>query len=207
MPPPRRANGRRRRREIRAGVDEVERRIVGRDLQLSGVLRLHRLCGHALPVAGAAGGLSAPASGHRGWVSENSGWWTCRRHGRCGPCEWRASAAQHLVGRQLGRMTMRVYAQRRGALAAKHPAHRAPVPRLPPGLPSTRTAAAASTTAGCTRTSRPAGGDAHRPAAPRGGHGHTGLALALLPTFIEATEPDLVPVSEPLREVSTPVGC
>ena len=64
-------------------------------------------------------------------VSENRSWWTCRAARPMWPCEWRAKCRSTWWAGNLG-MTMRVYAQaRRGALAAKHPAHRAPVPRLP----------------------------------------------------------------------------
>ncbi|MFO1226626.1 LysR family transcriptional regulator [Roseateles sp.] len=194
-------------REIRAGVDEVERRIVGRDLQLSGVLRLSTAFVamlYLLPEPLAAFRRQHP--GIEVEVSENSELVDMSRRTADVALRMAREVPQHLVGRQLGRMTMRVYAQRG---AAHLPQSIQPIERLCRDYPWFA----------FDKDSRSRFYDRwmHENILPQQvvmridllhpvvAMARTGLALALLPTFIEATEPDLVPVSEPLREVSTPV--
>lgn len=194
-------------RAMAPGVAELQRRILGRDLQLRGQLRL--TCAflatlYLLPVPLAAFARSHP--GIQVEISENSAVVDLSRRDADVALRMSASVPEHLVGRELGRLRMRVYA-RRGA----------------PGLPQ-----AIRPVAELCREHPWIGYDSERRQRffdrwmlenvppervvmrldllhPAVAMARTGLGLALLPTLVEAHEPDLLPVSEVLDEVGTPI--
>jgi len=194
-------------REMQQAIVEMQRRIVGRDLELQGVLRLTTAFVatlHLLPEALAAFRRTHP--GITVEVSENSALVDMSRRDADVALRMSRLVPEHLVGRNLGDLRMRVYA-RRGSTTL--PQRITPLPELcrdhpwigfdgerrtrffdrwmldhvPPAQVVMRL-------------------DLLRPAVAMA---RTGLALALLPTVIEDSEPELVAVSEVLPDVSTPV--
>ncbi|MBA4178243.1 MAG: LysR family transcriptional regulator [Leptothrix sp. (in: Bacteria)] len=205
-------------RHMAARADEIERQVLGRDRQLTGVLRVTTafvLMDHLLPqpladFARAYPGIETEvlenaflvdlASRH---ADTDQGW--TRREADVA-VRLSSHVAEHLVGRELGRTHCRVYALR-GA----------------PGLPQRVTPVDELVR------------DAPWVAFERDGlsrvHDHwlrrhlaqanvrvrvdifnakaamlrTGIGVGLLPTFMEARHPELVAVSEPIAELSQPV--
>ncbi|MFY7866354.1 LysR family transcriptional regulator [Roseateles sp.] len=194
-------------RQMRPAIAEMQRRILGRDLELHGSLRLTTAfiaSLYLLPEALAAFRRSHP--GIEVEVHENSHLVDMSRRDADVALRMNRVVPEHLVGRQVGEVRMRVYA-RRGA----------------PGLPQTvqpiENLCAHYPWIGFDRERRTRFFDRwmldhvaderivmridllH----PAVAMARTGVALALLPTLIEGHEPDLLPVSEVLNEVSTPV--
>nr|WP_316641539.1 LysR family transcriptional regulator [uncultured Roseateles sp.] len=194
-------------REMQQAIGEMQRRIVGRDLELQGALRLSTAFVatlHLLPEPLAAFRRAHP--GIQVEVSENSALVDMSRRDADVVLRMSRRVPEHLVGRSVGELRMRVYAQRGSAtlpqtltplpeLCRNHPwigydgerrsrfFDRWMLDHVPPGQVVMRL-------------------DLLHPAVAMA---RTGLALALLPTVIEASEPGLVAVSEVLPEVSTPV--
>jgi DNA-binding transcriptional LysR family regulator len=194
-------------RQMRPAIAEMQRRIVGRDLELHGTLRLTTAFIATLYLLPEA--LAAFRRGHPGIeveVNENSSLVDMSRRDADVALRMNRVVPEHLVGRQVGEVRMRVYA-RRGA------AH------LPQSITPTEDLCANYPWIGFDRERRSRFFDRwmldHVPPSsivvrldllhPAVAMARTGLALALLPTLIEGHEPDLLPVSEVLRDVSTPV--
>lgn len=199
-------------------AEEIERRVAGRDREMTGLLRVTTafvVMEHLLPEPLADFARSHPgievevvenaflADLSRRHAHESAGW--ARREAdvaiRLSP-----QVAEHLVGRPLGRSQCRVYA-RRGA----------------PGLPQTVQPLATllrdapwvaferdNTTRVYDQWMRK-----HLPATQvrlrvdifnaAAAMLHTGLAVGLLPSFMEQRHPELVPVSDPIPELAVPV--
>lgn len=199
-------------------ADEIERRVMGRDRELTGELRVTTafvLMEHLLPAPLASFARTYP--GIEVEVMENAFLVDLARRTAESARSWSqreadvavrisANVAEHLVGRQVGMSSVRVYALR-GA----------------PGLPQ------AVTPVGTLLKEAP------WVAFERDGQArvydrwmrqqlaqaqvrvrvdifnavaamlHTGIGVGILPTFMQARHPALVPVSEPIRELSVPV--
>jgi DNA-binding transcriptional LysR family regulator len=194
-------------REMQPGIAEMQRRILGRDLQLQGQLRLN--CAFIAMLYLLPEPLAAFARSHPGItveVSENSTVVDLSRRDADVALRMSGEVPEHLVGRKLGEMRMRVYA-RRGA--ADLPQQVLPIERL------------------C-RDYRWIGYDSERTRRffdrwmldhvpperivmrmdllhSAAAMARTGLGLALLPTLVEAFEPELVPVSDVLSDAGSPV--
>lgn len=205
-------------RRMAEQAEEIERRVVGRDRELTGLLRVTTafvLMEHLLPEPLADFARSYPgievevvenaflADLSRRHVAESAGW--ARREAdvaiRLSP-----QVAEHLVGRPLGTTQCRVYA-RRGA----------------PGLPQTEQSLAVlvkevpwvafehdSTARVYDQWMRQHLAQAevrlrvdifNAAAAML----HTGLAVGVLPTFMERRHPELLPVSAVIPELAVPV--
>lgn len=194
-------------REMAPAVADMQRRILGTDLQLQGTLRLTTAFVatlYLLPEPLAAFRRSHP--GIEVEVNENSSLVDMSRRDADVALRMSATVPEHLVGRQLGELRMRVYAKR-GAKGL--PQRMLPVDQLCRDYPWI----------GFDRERRTRFFDRwmleHVPAEnvvmrldllhPAVAMARTGLALALLPTSVEAYEPELRPVSEVLDDVSTPV--
>ncbi len=193
--------------EMRPAIAEMQRRIVGRDLQLQGTLRLSTAFVamlYLLPEALAAFRRSHP--GIEVEVNENSSLVDMSKRDADVALRMNRVVPEHLVGRRLGDVRMRVYAKRGQA-------------GLPQSILPVQELCANYPWIGFDRERRSRIFDRwmldHVPPAsivmrldllhPAVAMARTGLALALLPTLIEGHEPDLLPVSEVLAEVSTPV--
>ncbi|MCV2351517.1 LysR family transcriptional regulator [Paucibacter sp. Y2R2-4] len=194
-------------RQMRPAIAEMQRRILGRDLELQGSLRLTTAfiaTLYLLPEALAAFRRSHP--GIEVEVHENSNLVDMSRRDADVALRMNRVVPEHLVGRQVGEVRMRVYALR-GA------------PGLPQTVQPVEDLCAHYPWIGFDRERRSRFFDRwmldhvaderivmridllH----PAVAMARTGVALALLPTLIEGHEPDLLPVSEVLNEVSTPV--
>lgn len=194
-------------REMQQAIGEMQRRIVGRDLELQGVLRLTTAFVatlHLLPPALAAFRLAHP--GILVEVSENSALVDMSRRDADVALRMSRLVPEHLVGRSLGELRMRVYA-RRGSTTL--PQTLTPLPELCQEHPwigfdsERRTRFFDRWMLDHVKPERVVMRlDLLHPAVAMA---RTGLALALLPTVIEDSEPELVPVSEVLPDVSTPV--
>lgn len=194
-------------REMAPGVADMQRRILGRDLELQGQLRL--TCAFVAMLYLLPEPLAAFARSHPGIaveVNENSAVVDLSRRDADVALRMSREVPEHLVGRKLGELRMRVYA-RRGA--AHLPQGIQPIERLcreQPwiGYDSERT-----------RRFFDRWMLEHVPPEqvrmrldllhPAVAMARTGLGLALLPTLVEAHEPELVPVSEVLADVGTPI--
>jgi len=194
-------------REMAPAIAEMQRRILGADLQLQGTLRLTTAFVatlYLLPEPLAAFRRSHP--GIEVEVNENSSLVDMSRRDADVALRMSAKVPEHLVGRQLGELRMRVYAKRG---AANLPQRVLPTAQLCRDYPWI----------GFDRERRSRFFDRwmleHVPAEnvvmrldllhPAVAMARTGLALALLPTSVERYEPELVPVSPVLDDVSTPV--
>lgn len=194
-------------REMQPGIAELQRRILGRDLQLQGSLRLSTAFVATLYLLPEP--LAAFARSHPGIaveVQENSALVDMSSRDADVALRMSHEVPEHLVGRRLGTLHMRVYA-RRGA------------PGLPQAITPIEQLCCDFPWIGYDRERRRRFYDRwmldHVPPErivmrldllhPAVAMARTGLALALLPTIIEAHEPELLPVSEVLGDVSTPV--
>ncbi|MDT7833667.1 LysR family transcriptional regulator [Aquabacterium sp. OR-4] len=199
-------------------AEEIERRVSGRDRELTGPLRVTTafvVMEHLLPQPLAEFARTYPgievevvenaflADLSRRHADESSGW--ARREADVA-IRLSQQVAEHLVGRQLGMSQCRVYA-RRGA----------------PGLPQTVQPLAAllkdAPWVAFERDSQARVYDGWMrkhlaPSAVRvrvdifnaaAAMLHTGIGVALLPTFMEPRHPELVAVSEPIDELQVPV--
>lgn len=198
-------------------ADEIERRVLGRDRELGGLLRVATafvVMEHLLPQPLADFARRYP--GIEVEVVENASLVDLsRRASEAGPESRReadvalrlsANVAEHLVGRQLGQTHCRVYA-RRGA----------------PGLPQTVQPLAqlvrdapwvAFERDGVQRVYDRWMQQQLAPGQVRvrvdifnavAAMLRTGIGVGILPTFMEAAHPDLVAVSDPIAELSVPV--
>lgn len=193
-------------RRMRPGVDELARRIRGRDLALAGSVRLNT--SYIAMVYLLPGPLAAFSRAHPGIeveVTEASALADLSRRDADLALRLSRVVPEHLVGRRLGEVRFRIYA-RRGA----------------PGLPQ-------ATLPLAQLLDFPwIGYDRDRSATffERWMRAHvpherirlrvdlfhsmvsmlrTGLGVGLLPSFVEADEPELVAVSAPLEEIDTPL--
>ncbi|MEK8051958.1 LysR family transcriptional regulator [Ideonella sp. DXS22W] len=199
-------------------AEEIERRVTGRDRELTGPLRVTTAfvaMEHLLPqpladFARAFPGIEVEvvenafmADLSRRHADESSGW--ARREADVA-IRLSHQVAEHLVGRQLGMTQCRVYA-RRGA----------------PGLPQTvlplATLLKEAPWIAFERDSQARVYDhwmrKHLAQASvrlrvdifnaAAAMLHTGIGVAVLPTFMEARHPDLLPVSEVIPELAVPV--
>lgn len=193
--------------QLRPALQEMQRRILGRDLALSGTLRLnvaHIAMLYLLPEP-----LAAFARAHPGIaveVDEASQLVDLSRRDADVALRLSSQVPQHLVGRELGRARFRVYA-RRGDRTL--PQRRTSLERLIAEVPWI----------GYERDRRARFFD-------RWMHEHvppervvlrvdvlhsalamvrTGLGVAVLPSFVEPHEPLLVPVSDDIAALETPV--
>jgi DNA-binding transcriptional LysR family regulator len=198
-------------------ADEIERQVLGRDRELGGPLRVTTafvVMEHLLPRPLAEFAQRYP--GIEVEVVENAFLVDLSRRHAEGTGGARqeadvairlsANVAEHLVGRQLGPTQCRVYAQRHA-----------------PGLPQTvQPLATLLRDAPWIAFER----DANHRVYDRWMRQHlaqarvrarvdifnavaamlrTGLGVGILPTFMQASHPDLVPVSDPIPELSAPV--
>lgn len=194
-------------REMQPAIADMQRRILGRDLELQGSLRLttaYVAMLYLLPEPLAA--FSRKHPGIEVEVSENSALVDMSRRDADVALRMSREVPEHLVGRRLGELHMRVYAKR-GAKGL--PQSIKPLERLCRDYPWI----------GFDRERRGRFFDRwmleHVPPGqvvmrldllhPAAAMARTGLALALLPTLVEAYEPELQPVSEVLDDVHTPV--
>lgn len=197
-------------------ADEIERRVLGRDRELTGPLRLTTafvVMEHLLPQPLAD--FAAAYPGIEVEVVENAFLVDlARRHADTGPAQLQAdvalrlsaNVAEHLVGRPLGPTHCRVYALRG---AAGLPQALTPLPALlrdAPWVAFERDA----THRVYDRWMRTHLAHAHvrvrvdifNAAAAML---RTGIGVGVLPTFVAERHPELVAVSEPIPELSVPV--
>lgn len=194
-------------RRMQPQIDEMTRRIAGRDLQLTGTVRLNTsyiAMLYLLPEP-----LAAFARAHPGIeveVAEAMALVDLSRRDADVALRISTQVPQHLVGRQLGTVRFRVYA-RRGAPGL--PRQPLPLADLVDGLP-------------WIGYERDASGTFYQ----RWMRGHvppervrlrvdlfhsmaamlrTGLGVGALPTFVGAQEPELVAVSNDLAGLATPM--
>ena len=204
-------------RRMAEQADEIERRVLGRDRELGGLLRVATgfvVMEHLLPHPLADFARRYP--GIEVEVVENAALADLTRRADDGASDVRreadvalrlsAQVAEHLVGRQLGLTHCRVYA-RRGAPSLPQSVQPLPVLlREAPWIAFERDGAQRV----YDRWMR-----AHLPPAQvrvrvdifnaMAAMLHTGIGVGILPTFMEAAHPDLVAVSEPIPELSVPV--
>jgi DNA-binding transcriptional LysR family regulator len=199
-------------------VDEIERQVMGRDLELTGALRVTTafvIMDHLLPQPLAAFARTYP--GIEVEVVENAILVDLsRRHASPGQSWARleadvamrlsAQVAEHLVGRQLGTSHCRVYALR-GA------------PDLPQGITPLPVLLREAAWIVFGRDAQAQVydqwmGEQIKQAKVRARVDifnakaamiRTGLGVGVLPTFMEARHPELMPVSEPMPELAVPV--
>jgi len=188
-------------------VDEIERRLLGRDLRLTGSVRLTTAfvtMAYLLPAT-----LAAFAEAHPGIeveVAENSALLDLSRRQADVALRISHQVPQHWIGRSLGSARYKVYARRDGDGL---PQRRTPLASLlakAPWVSFEREIAA-------NRFGRWM--QQHVPAAQvrvrvdnfnsLASMLRTGLGVGVLPTFAEADEPDLIPVSAHIDDLETPV--
>lgn len=205
-------------------ADEIERQVLGRDRELTGPLRVTTafvLMDHLLPqpladFARAYPGievevvenavlvdLSRRQSGAAGQAGEHPSW---SRVEADVALRLSASVAEHLVGRQLGMTHCRAYARRGAPGLPQQVTPLAELLRDAPWVAFERDA----TQRVYDRWMRSALAqsqvrvrvDIFNAVASML---HTGIGIGVLPTFMSARHPDLVPVSETIPELSAPV--
>lgn len=201
-------------------ADEIERRVFGRDRELTGPLRVATafvIMEHLLPQPLAEFALAFP--GIEVEVIENAVLVDLSRRHADGAADWTrkeadvalrlsANVAEHLVGRQLGLTQCRIYA-RRGAPGL--PQAVTPLPQLlrdAPWVAFERDA----TQRIYDRWMRTHLDRAEVRVRVRvdifnavASMLHTGIGVGVLPTFMEPQHPDLVAVSEIIPELAVPV--
>ncbi len=194
-------------RAMAPGVAELQRRILGRDTALQGQLRLSTAFVAMLYLL--PGPLAAFARAHPGIaveISESSALVDLSRRDADVALRMSAQVPEHLVGRRLGEMRMRIYAARG---AADLPQAETPVPQLCQDYPWIGYERDRSSRFYDRWLRRHVAderivmrADLMQSAAAMA---RTGLGLALLPTLAEAHEPELMPVSAVLPDMSIPV--
>lgn len=204
-------------RRMAEQADEVERRVRGRDRELSGPLRVATgfvLMEHLLP--GPLADFTRRHPGIEVEVVENAALSDLSREVADGVPDVRREAdvalrlsphvAEHLVGRTLGTTQCRVYA-RRGASGL--PQRVLPLPQLLREVPWV-----AFERRGPQRVYDRWMQQHLAPGQVRvrvdifnavAAMLHTGIGVGLLPTFMERALPDLMPVSEPIPDLAVPV--
>lgn len=194
-------------RAMAPGVAELQRRILGRDTALQGPLRLSTAFVAMLYLLPRP--LADFARAHPGIaveISENSALVDLSRRDADIVLRFSAQVPEHLVGRRLGEMRMRIYAAR----GARHlPQVQTPVAQLCQNYPWIGYERDRSSRFYDRWLRRHVAderivmrADLMQSAAAMA---RTGLGLALLPTLIEPHEPELLPVSEVLPEMDIPV--
>jgi DNA-binding transcriptional LysR family regulator len=194
-------------RAMRPAIAEMQRRILGRDLQLTGSVRLNTsyiAMLYLLPLP-----LAAFASAHPGIeveVVEAMALVDLSRRDADVALRISAQVPQHLVGRQLGTVRFRVYA-RRGAKGL--PQRRQPVEQLVETAPWIGFEGDRSGTFFERWMNTHVSAERIR---LRVDLFHsmnvmlkTGLGVGLLPTFVGSAEPELVAVSDDIERLSTPI--
>lgn len=194
-------------RRMRPAIDDVQRRILGRDTHLSGTVRVNTayiVMQHLLPEP-----LAAFARAHPGIeveVAESSVVADLSRREAEIALRLSRQVPEHLVGRQLGTVRFAVYALR-GAKGL--PQKRQPIERLAESAPWI----------GFERDRRTRFFDRWMTETVPAERVrlrvdllqsvlamlHTGLGVGLLPLFAAAREPALVAVSDPIDAIETPL--
>jgi DNA-binding transcriptional LysR family regulator len=193
-------------RAIAPRVEDIERRVLGRDLRLTGAVRLTTAfvtMAYLLPKA-----LAEFARAHPGIeveVGENAALVDLSRREADVALRLSRQVPEHWVGRPLGTARYRVYAKR-GAPGL--PQRKLPLPQLLAGAPWISFERESAN-----RFARWM--SAHIPPAQVRlrvdifnsvvAMLRTGLGIGLLPTFVAAHEPQLVAVSAPVAELATPL--
>ena len=194
-------------RAIAPRIDDLERRLLGRDLRLTGSVRLTTAfvtMAYLLPQPLAAFALAHPGIDVE--VVENSALVDLSRRQADVALRLSHQVPEHWVGRQLGTVQHRVYA-RRGA--AGLPQRKTALPELletAPWIAFERDA-----------TGNRFGRWMNANIPPRqvrvrmdlfnsiAAMLRTGLGVGVLPSFVEADEPELLPVSDDIEELATPL--
>lgn len=199
-------------------AEEIERRVSGRDRELTGVLRVTTafvVMEHLLPQPLADFARSYPgievevvenaflADLSRRHADESAGW--ARREADVA-IRLSHQVAEHLVGRQLGLSQCRVYARRGAPGLPQTVQPLATLLRDAPWIAFERDQQARLYDQWLRKHLVPEQVrlrvDIFNAAAAVL---HTGLGVALLPTFMEPRHPELVAVSEPISELAVPV--
>ena len=197
-------------------ADEIERRVLGRDRELTGPLRLTTafvVMEHLLPQPLAD--FAAAYPGIEVEVVENAFLVDlARRHADAGPAQLQAdvalrlstNVAEHLVGRPLGMTHCRVYALRGAAGLPQGPT---PLPALLRDAPwvaferdATHRVYDRWMRAHLAQARVRVRVDIFNAAAAML---RTGVGVGVLPTFVAERHPELLPVSERIPELSVPV--
>ncbi|MDZ7591108.1 MAG: LysR family transcriptional regulator [Rubrivivax sp.] len=199
-------------------ADEIERRVLGRDRELTGPLRVATafvVMEHLLPQPLAAFARAYP--GIEVEVVENAILVDLSRRHTDGSADWTrkeadvalrlsANVAEHLVGRQLGMTHCRVYALRG---TAGLPQAVTPMPVLLRDAPwvaferdATHRVYDRWMRTHLDRAQVRVRADIFNAVAAML---RTGIGIGVLPTFMEPQHPELVAVSEPIPELSVPV--
>lgn len=194
-------------RRMQPSLDDLQRRLLGRDLRLSGSLRL--TTAHIAMLYLLAGPLTAFARAHPGIaleVEEASQLVDLSRRDADVALRLSRAVPQHLVGRSLGAVRFRAYALRG---AAGLPQRRQPLERLVREAPwigyeGDRRARFFDR---WMHENVPAGQvklrvDLLHSAATMA---RAGLGVAVLPVFVESAEPLLVAVSDDIKALETPL--
>jgi DNA-binding transcriptional LysR family regulator len=199
-------------------VDEIERRVLGRDRELTGALRVTTafvVMEHLLPQALADFARAYP--GIEVEVVENAFLLDLsrRRADASAPLAQREAdvalrlspqVAEHLVGRPLGMSQCRIYA-RRGAPGLPQTVQ--PLPALladAPWVAFERDGQARVYDRWLQRHLPPASVRVRMDIFDAvAAMLHTGIGVGLLPSFMQPRHPDLIPVSDPIPELAVPV--
>ena len=194
-------------RAIAPRVNDIERRVLGRDLRLTGQVRLTTAIVTMVHLLGEP--LAQFARTHPGIdveVAESSILLDLSRRQADVAIRISKQVPEHWVGRTLGSVQYRVYAKRG---ARDLPQRKTPLAHLlanAPWVAFEREIAANSFGRWMQR---------HIPQEQvrlrvdifnsMVAMLHTGLGIGLLPTFVAAKEPELLPVSAPIEELTTPL--
>jgi len=205
-------------RHMAARADEVERQVLGRDRELTGALRVTTafvLMDHLLPQPLADFARAYP--GIEVEVVENAVLVDLSSRQADNPQAWgrreadvavrlSGQVAEHLVGRQLGMTQCRVYALRGAAGLPQAVTPLDILAREAPWVAFERDASARIYDQWLHQRL------AHANVRVRvdifnakAAMLRTGIGVGVLPTFMEARHPELVPVSEPIAELAQPV--
>ncbi|WP_170162275.1 LysR family transcriptional regulator [Caldimonas tepidiphila] len=193
-------------RQMQPGIDELARRLRGRDLALAGSVRLNTSYIAMLYLLPAP--LAAFSRAHPGIeveVVEASGLADLSRRDADLALRLSRAVPEHLVGRRLGDVRFRIYACRGASGLPQSPRPLAQLLEFPwIGYERDRS------TTFFERWMRAQVPDERIRLRVDLFHSmvamlRTGLGIGLLPSFVEADEPDLVAVSAPIEEIDTPL--
>lgn len=193
---------------MRSGLDEARRRIVGRDLELSGSVRLtapHIAMDHLLPEPLAAFARAHPRIEVD--VAVNSALADLSKREADVALRLSPSLPEHLIARKVGEMRLRVYALR-GAKGL--PQRRTPIARLVGSAPWIGFDAESRMRFFDRWMDEMVSPDRVRLRVDllnsMAAMLRTGLGIGLLPSFIERSESDLIAVSDDIDGLSVPVS-